>query len=57
MESSSGFIRLAQLKNYQTKEMETGDRSYCARTQFISSLIEFWGSNTQQTQAQSGSEP
>jgi len=27
------------------------------RTQFISSLIESWGSDTEQTQAQSGSEP
>ncbi len=28
-----------------------------AKTQFISSLIESWRSNTEQTQAQSGSEP
>jgi len=28
-----------------------------AKTQFISSLIAFWLSNTQQTQAQSGSRP
>ncbi len=27
------------------------------RTQFISSLIASWGSNTEQTHAQSGSEP